>query len=386
MNQIEALEDRFLREYGVRARWIARAPGRVNLIGEHTDYNDGFVLPMAIDRDALIAAAPNGRPFMQLRSTMTDESARLDLSRPIDRGPVGDWTNYLRGVVAGFFERNSQPSGMDLLVHSAVPAGIGLSSSAALEVAMATLLEAVMGCSLDPLDKVLLCQRAEHRYAGVPCGIMDQFVASFARKDELLLLDCRSREAQWIAFSDLEVSVLIVSTNVKHQLSRSEYRRRRAECQEAARALGVTSLRDVAREGELSAYKQLAPVSLKRARHVVTEIARTRWAAKAIQERSWSEVGRLMYASHESLRHDFEVSCPELDILVEIGRSIGEGGGLYGCRMTGGGFGGCAVALIRTDAIEFISRRIRARYGEHFESSPTLFLSRPAGGASLLKG
>jgi galactokinase len=385
MTPLEILKQEFQREYGVPPRWIARAPGRVNLIGEHTDYNDGLVLPMAIERDVMIAAAPGEQPQIRLRSTSAGDAATIDLSLPVAVEPNRHWSNYPRGVLAGFLERGLQPMGFDLLVHSTVPVGVGLSSSAALEVAMATLLEAITARDLDRLEKVFLCQGAEHRYAGVSCGIMDQFVSTFAQKDRLVLLDCRSFKAQQVPFEDPALSILIVSTNVRRELSHSEYALRRAQCEQAVHELSIQSLRDLTPDGLRLGQRKLNSISLKRARHVVMEIARTQEAAHALRERHWSQVGALMYKSHQSLRTDFEVSCPELDTLVEIAQSIGEDGGVFGCRMTGGGFGGCAVALIRTDAAEAIAGRIRTQYAQHFSTAPTLFVSRPAAGARILQ-
>jgi len=385
MGELETLCTTFEQYYGRAPDWIVRSPGRVNLIGEHTDYNEGLVLPMAIEREVLLAAAPNGGQEIRLRSTAIDEPTVLDVSASIQRAPAGHWSNYPRGVIAGFRARHIAVGGLDLLVHSTVPLGGGLSSSAALAVAMATLLEAIAGCRLDPLEKVRLCQEAEHGFAGVPCGIMDPFVVARARRDHLLLLDCQSCEAQDIELSDPEVAVLIVSTNVKHSLAHSEYPVRRRQCEAAATQLRVRSLRALTVNDLERAGRVLDTQSLKRVRHVVTEIARTQAAAAAIATRRWREAGRLMYLSHESLRYDFEVSAPELDAIVEIAAAIGEGGGIFGARMTGGGFGGCAVVLMRAARAGSIMDAIRAQYAQRFAVAATLFISRPAAGASVLR-
>lgn len=385
MSEVATLRAGFASYYGHAPAWIARAPGRVNLIGEHTDYNEGLVLPMAIGHEVLVAAAPNGSRQIRLRSTALEEPDTVELSQPVRRATGGHWSNYPRGVIAGFIERDTPLIGLDLLFHSTVPIGAGLSSSAALEVATATLLEAVAQRQLDPLEKVRLCQEAEHRFAGVPCGIMDPFVVAHARRDHLMLLDCRSCEAQDIELSDPEVAVLIVSTNVKHSLAHSEYPLRRRQCEAAAEKLRVRSLRALSAEDLERAPRELDAQSLKRVRHVVTEIARTQAAAAAIAARRWREAGRLMYLSHESLRRDFEVSAPELDAIVEIAGSIGEGGGVFGARMTGGGFGGCAVVLMRAALAQSIMESIHAQYAERFAVAATLFISRPAAGASVLR-
>ena len=235
----------FAQTYGRHPRWIVAAPGRVNVIGEHTDYNDGFVLPMAIERYAVMAAdkSADGRNMIQIRDVSGAEPALIDLSAPVKPGPP-KWGNYPRGVVAGLLAAGINPGGLDVLLHSTVPLGGGLSSSAALEVCTATLLEAVTGKKLDPVQKALLCQKAEHEFAGVPCGIMDQFVSVMGRENHLLLLDCRSRKTELVPVNDPSVQLLIANTNVKHELVNGEYASRRAQCEAAAKILGVPSLRD----------------------------------------------------------------------------------------------------------------------------------------------
>jgi galactokinase len=378
----------FARVCGRLPRWIAAAPGRVNVIGEHTDYNDGFVLPMAIERYTVIAAAPatNGATKIQLRSTAGKRPVSLDLSQPLKPAPKGAWWNYPVGVIAGFLDRGVKPGGFDALIHSTVPLSGGLSSSAALEVATATLLEAITGQKLDPVDKALLCQKAEHDYAGMPCGIMDQFISVMAKENHLLLLDCRSRRPELVPMTDASMSLLIVNTNVKHKLTGGEYAKRRAQCEQAARTLGVTSLRDATAEMLEQVDGKLEDVVRGRARHVISEIERTLHAAEGVRVSNWPTVGQLMYASHSSLRDDYEVSCPELDAVVEIAQDIGRNGGVEGCRMTGGGFGGCAVALVRTDAVTAVSERIASEYERRTRIKPALFVSRPAAGARVLKG
>ncbi|HEY2339128.1 MAG TPA: galactokinase, partial [Steroidobacteraceae bacterium] len=310
MEEHDNLRAAFERHYGRLPTWIVRAPGRVNLIGEHTDYNGGFVLPMAIEREVLIAAAPKGDGRIELRSTAAADVATIEVASPVQRAAPGHWSNYPRGVVAGALERGMALSGLEVLIDSTVPLGGGLSSSAALAVATATVLEASVRQPLEPLDKVRLCQQAEHRFAGVPCGIMDPYVVTFACRQKLLLLDCESCHAESIELSDPEVSVLIAATNVKHSLAHSEYASRRRQCEAAAEKLRVRSLRAVNERDLERSASQLDAVCLRRARHVVSEIARTRQAAAAISARRWSEAGRLMYLSHESLRCDFEVSSP----------------------------------------------------------------------------
>jgi galactokinase len=376
----------FQKSYGRPPRWIAAAPGRVNVIGEHTDYNDGFVLPMAIEFFSVMAAdrPVDDREVITLRSTLEPEVATIDLSQPVVPS-VPKWGNYPRGVVAGFQARGIQPGGLDVLLHSTVPLGSGLSSSAALEVCTATLLEAVTGTALDPVEKALLCQKAEHDFAGVPCGIMDQFISALGREGHLLLLDCRTRKTEIVPLQDPSVALLIINTNVKHELSGGEYAERRAQCEEAARNLGVKSLRDVTVEQLEKGKTKMRDLVYRRARHVIGEISRTVRAAGCVRQSDWPAVGRLMYASHVALRDDYEVSCPELDAVVKIAESIGEKGGVYGCRMTGGGFGGCCVALVKANSVDAITKKIATDYKVRTGITATIFSSRPAAGATVLK-
>jgi galactokinase len=376
----------FQKTYGRAPRWIAAAPGRVNVIGEHTDYNDGFVLPMAIEFYTIMAAdqRPDGKDIITFRSTSQTDAATVDLSQPV-KPAAPKWGNYPRGVVAGFLARGIKPAGLDVLLHSTVPLGSGLSSSAALEVATATLLEAVTGKSIDPVEKALLAQKAEHDFAGVPCGIMDQFISALGREGHLLLLDCRTRKTELVPMSDPSVALLIINTNVKHELSGGEYAERRAQCEEAAAKLGVKSLRDVTAEQLEKNKGKLSELVYRRARHVIGEIERTTHAAEGVRNSNWPAVGQLMYASHYALKDDYEVSCAELDVVVAIAEAIGAKGGVYGCRMTGGGFGGCCVALVNAGAVDSITKTIAAEYKKRTGIDATIFSSRPAAGATILK-
>ena len=376
----------FQKTYGRPPRWIAAAPGRVNLIGEHTDYNEGFVLPMAIEFHAVMAA---DRPLdagnvITLQSTQEQERVRIDLSEPV-RPCAPKWGNYPRGVVARFLARGIDPGGLDVLLHSTVPAGSGLSSSAALEVCTATLIEAVTGESIDPIEKALLAQKAEYDFAGVPCGIMDQFVSTLGRKGHLLLIDCRSHKTELVPMGDPTVEVLIINTNVKHELASGEYAARRAECGQAAKIIGVASLRDATAEKLEKSKARMSGVVYRRARHVIGEILRTVQATREIREANWPAVGQLMYESHFSLRDDYEVSCKELDAIVEIAAEIGQQGGVFGCRMTGAGFGGCAVALVKADSMNSITRKIAMEYRSRTGIEAAFHNSRPAEGATIIK-
>jgi galactokinase len=349
----------FAARFGGPPTIAAAAPGRVNLIGEHTDYNGGLVLPMAIDRQVVMVAAPpapGGAPRLRLWSETLQAEASVPLQDGLAPGAAsgrGHWTGYLRGVVAGLQAQGLPVPSLDVVVVSDVPPGAGLASSAALAVATATLVEAATGRSQDPLARARLCQGAEQTFAGVPCGIMDQLVAVAGQAGCALLIDCQSEQWQPVPLPD-ELAVLVTDTQVRHANSDGAYALRRAECEEAARLLGLASLREASVALIASAQGRLPPLLLRRARHVVEENARTLTAAQALGNGAGARVGALMYASHRSLRDDFEVSCPELDALVDVAQAIGSSGGVLGARMTGGGFGGCTLTLVerhRRDAV-----------------------------------
>ena len=378
----------FAATFGAPPKWMAAAPGRVNLIGEHTDYNAGFVFPLAIERYVVTAAAPPrdrvaGDLQVRVHSTLLGETAEfpLDYLEPERR----DWTSYIRGTLAGCLERDMALGALDVLVDSNVPVGGGLSSSAALEVATATLIEAVTGYTLDPVDKARLCQKAEHVYANMPCGIMDQFSSALGAAGKLLLIDCRTETAELVPMDDPDVAVLVINSNVKHELTGSEYPERRAACEQSAKLLGVEALRDVTSEQLEARQGELSPLLFRRARHVVGENERTLQAAGALQAGDWATVGELMYASHASLRDDYEVSCPELDALVEIAAAIGPEGGVIGSRMTGGGFGGSTVSLVESGREREIGAQITAEYERRVGRAATAFVTKPARGAHIIE-
>ena len=373
----------FGRCFGHPPRCLVAAPGRVNLIGEHTDYNDGFVLPMAIERYMVMVGDSAENREATLHSVTAGETATFSARPPLRPGEPA-WSNYVRGVIAGFQSRVRKNVAFEAVIDSSLPYGGGLASSAALEVAAATLLEAITGHKLDPLEKALLCQKAEHEFAGVPCGIMDQFTSILGQENQALLLDCRSRKATPVPLTDPKVTVLIVNTHTRHKLADGEYANRRAQCEDAARMLKVTALRDATTESLEAARKKMSPVAFRRARHVITENERTLQMARALQDSDWSRAGQLMYASHESLRNDYEVSCPELDMVIELARRIPPEDGMLGCRMTGAGFGGCTVSLVRTEAVKPILRHIEEGYEKKTGNHATIFSSRPAAGAKVL--
>ena len=368
--------------FGSDATLTAAAPGRVNLIGEHIDYCDGFVLPFAIDRYVVVAAALNGRREARIGSA-AGEPVTLNLNERMNPG-LPKWANYVRGVVQGFQDGGLTIPGFDAWIVSSVPIGAGLSSSAALECATATLLERLVGVSLDTLAKALLCQQAEHDFAGVPCGIMDQFSSTFGQADRLVLIDCRSGKPTLVPFADPALTVIIANTHVHHELSDGGYAARRRATEVGLVAIGKASWREVTMADVEAAWDRLGDPVNRRCRHVVGEIARTVAAAKALEGDDVELLGPLMAASHDSLRDDFEVSCRELDAMVAIAREIGRPGGVIGARMTGGGFGGSTVTLCESSKAEPIAARLQAEYLLATGITPEIFASRPAEGARIL--
>ena len=377
--------DSFRTRFHRAPRWIVAAPGRVNIIGEHTDYNDGLVLPMAIDRHTVIAAAPAGIPQEGCRfySKSFDELGRFFPERPAASGEPA-WLRYVRGAWSLLAARGAAIPAVDAVIHSDIPAGAGLSSSAALTVAAATLARTAADFSIEPLELAKLCQEVEHRFAGVPCGLMDPLCSLLGRADCLLLIDCQTQSTRHIPFASAEVAILVLDSGVHHQLAAGEYARRRADCQSAARQLRVTSLRNVSSVQLSAARNDLEDILFRRARHVVSENLRVEQFLTALQGRDWLTAGELMYASHASLQTDYEVSCPELDLLVELARDVGIAGGVWGARLTGGGFGGCTVNLIDPRKYDAIRTAIAYRYFAATGIQPRAFLSRPTAGAHVL--
>lgn len=366
---------------------LFRAPGRVNLIGEHTDYNDGFVLPMAIDRQTIVAATAKDNSRVRVFSLNAGEMVEFDLDNP---GPKrrGIWLDYVEGVAQALQARGLRLRGADMALWSDVPVGAGLSSSAALEISAGMALLSVAGIEVDRVALALAGQQAEHDYVGTKCGIMDQLVAACGQRGHALLIDCRSLETTQIPVDTSRAVVAICDTRVKHELSSSEYNTRRAECERGVRILSevlprVRALRDVSVH-DFQMYEEHLPDPVRsRCRHVVTENARTLAAASALRANDFEEMGRLMLKSHESLREDYEVSCRELDVLVEIAGAID---GVYGARMTGGGFGGCTVNLVRAEALEKFQERVTAEYNKATGKIPPIYISEPGDGAREMTG
>lgn len=362
--------------------WAARAPGRVNLIGEHTDYNAGFVLPIAIDRACIALAGPATGPRSTFTSADTGQSWDADLSRwaapesfdsqfsPGMRR--GGWASYPYGVLRLIHQQRSTDALMrpiNLVFASSVPLGGGLSSSAALEVATCLAGEQFLGLFLTGPARAALCRRAEHEYAGVPCGIMDQLISVLGRAGHALLIDCRDESTRAIPMPPAtEAVVLVINTGVRHALAGGEYAARKAACERAAAGLGVPTLREATEDLLARRIHSIGDEEQRCARHVISENARTAQAAEALAAGDLARMGRLMNDSHDSLRDDYRVSCPELDTVVEAARRQP---GVFGARMTGGGFGGCAIALVRPDAasavIDGVMTDYRAKHGRACE-------------------
>ena len=347
--------DLFGQQYGKIPSTVVAAPGRVNLIGEHIDYNDGLVLPMAIERYVVIAASPwpsGGSHHARLATNHIPGEVCIPLTDvPVTSLP--QWTRYVWGVIRELESRQIACPSFDALIMSTVPVGAGLSSSAALEVATATLVEALAGTTIDARDKALACQRAEQVAVGVPCGMMDQFCSVMGRVGTCLLIDCQSLAVEHVPLDDPEVTVLITDSLVKHQLSAGEYAVRRQECTAALGHLGAASYRDTSLTDLQRCHAEIPETLMRRARHVITEIERVRRFVHFLRARDWAAMGCEMAASHASLRDDFAVSCPEVDQLVELTAQLD---GVWGTRMTGGGFGGCTVTLVRADRLAQVAR------------------------------
>lgn len=376
----DSLTERFQKLYGTHPR-IFRAPGRVNLIGEHTDYNDGFVMPAAIELYTWVAASKRKDRILHVHSGQFAETIGLSLDALAGQ-PRKHWSDFIRGVAAVMQTLGHTLSGANLVIDGQVPLGAGLSSSASLEVSTALALMSVSNLELPPLELVRICQRAEHEYVGTRCGIMDQFIAVFGRAGRALMLDCRSLDYKLLSIPK-DVRLVICNTMVKHELAAGEYNHRRADCETGARNLrqhlpNVLALRDVTLSDLERHGNELPELLYRRCRHVISENQRVLAAADTLQSGNLDRFGQLMYESHRSLRDDYEVSCKELDLLVEVA-SVCEG--VYGARMTGGGFGGCTVNLVRSDAIDHFQSRITEEYEKATRKTPDVYVCSAAPGA-----
>jgi len=367
---------------------IIRAPGRVNLIGEHTDYNEGFVFPMAIEPEVLVGCRRRDDALVRIASTVfPGDLVEIPLQEKITPGEP-KWANYSRGVVAELRAAGVPLSGADLLVANTLPVGGGLSSSAAIEVGTALALLLITGAEdMDRGRLALLCQKAEHEFAGVPVGIMDQTAVAASQAGHAMLLDCRDYSKRFIPIDSRDLRVVVANTMVKHELSGGEYAKRRAQCEEGVAAIQkirpeVKALRDATMHDLDQVKAEISDVVYRRCRHVIGENLRATEGAGKLARQSYEDFGELMRQSHISLRDDYEVSCPELDFLVE---EAGKVKGVYGARMTGGGFGGCIVALVQPRAVESLMVRLKQTYEPKFGVEPSVFATTATAGAGALE-
>ena len=376
--------ERFLAVYGTSPSGLFRAPGRVNLIGEHTDYNDGFVMPVAIDFSCYSAIRSRSDRTLSVYSQQFQENIEFNLDRLVGP-PKKHWSDYVRGVAAVLRDEGYPLKGADLLIDGQVPIGSGLSSSASIEVSSALALTSLGGITVPLGTLARLCQRAENAYTGARCGIMDQFVSCFGRQDQALLLDCRSLEMTYLALPP-NVRLVICNTMVRHELAAGEYNERRASCERSIEAIrkflpNIRALRDLTLE-DLEKYGSLlSEIDFRRCRHVITENARVIDAKEALGHVDLARFGRLMYQSHNSLNHDYEVSCRELNLMVSLARNLP---GVYGARMTGGGFGGCTINLVEREAVTEFQTSVAQEYEKLTDLSPQISASSAAGGAVAL--
>ena len=371
----------FADKFGYPATITIKAPGRVNLIGEHTDYNDGFVLPCAIDYETVIACAQrNDRTIRVIAADYDNDEDSFSLDEPILHSDTHPWANYVRGVVKHLMLRNKYFSGADMVISGNVPQGAGLSSSASLEVAVGQALKSLYDLPLDGVALALNGQEAENQFVGCNCGIMDQLISALGKENHSLLIDCRSLETRAVSMPK-NAAVVIINSNVKRGLVDSEYNARREQCEVAARFFGVKALRDVDPALFFSIQDELDPVVARRARHVITENDRTLAAADALASGDLKRMGELMAESHVSMRDDFEITVPQIDKLVDIVKEvIGDKGGV---RMTGGGFGGCIVALVPEDMVEKVRHAVEQQYQAHSGLKETFYVCTASQGAGV---
>ncbi len=387
----EALRADFNKFFNTQPDFIARAPGRINLIGEHTDYNGGFVLPAAIDRATYIAFSPSGSDRSTIvatdfnNETTSFTSQSLASKSSFDGSPLAGWAKYPAGVAWSLADKEFDVKDVNAVFASDVPRGAGLSSSASVELAFGVAWMKLGGWKINPMELALLCQRAENQYVGVNCGIMDQFASACGKADRLLLLDCRSLEYRSLPLPE-DVAIVIADTSVRRSLVDSAYNDRRAACEEAVRVLredlpNIKALRDVGVDDFNRLASKLRKDVEKRARHIVEEIERTRRAIGFLESGNVREFGRLMNECHVSLRDLYEVSCPELDMMAHIAQSLE---GCYGARLTGAGFGGCTVNLVARGKVKDFAKALATGYESETKLHPEIYVCRASPGASLI--
>ena len=383
MGRVENIVEQFKGISSADARAF-RSPGRVNLIGEHTDYNDGFVMPFALDRDCVTVAALRDDRTINARAIDVNESVTFKLSDEPQK-QSGGWRDYVEGIIRLLAERHRIDRGMDLVFSSNVPMGGGLSSSAALLTSVGLAYLALTRVDYEREELALVAQQAEHEFVGMRSGIMDQFTAVFGKKDHAMLLDCRSREIEQKPLDTLKgAKFIICDSKVQHELASSDYNQRRAQCELGVKILrrelgNIDALRDVTPEEIENFRDDLPEIVYRRCKHVVTEDQRVLAAAQALEVGNAERFGELMLQSHQSLRFDYQVSCPELDLLVDAAKEID---GVYGARMTGGGFGGCTVNLIQEDVEEVFRKVVSEIYQGTFDIKPDIYTFEAADGAS----
>ena len=381
--QTSGLTEKFKKLYS-QDPILVQAPGRVNLIGEHTDYNEGFVFPAAIQFQTQIAIAKRSDRQLMVTSQNYAERVEFDLDR-LPRSPRGHWSDYVAGVAGLLAGKLGGLPGANLLLHGDVPQGAGLSSSASLEVAVCKAFLELTGKSLEGVAIALLSQQAENEFVGARCGIMDQFISVHGKRNHALRLDCRTLEYRLLPIPP-NVRLVICNTMVPHSLAAGEYNERRAECEVGAkffaeRVPGVKTLRDVTLEDFEKYARQMPEVIQKRCHHILTENLRVLQAAEALQAGDLTLFGRLMGSSHVSLRDDFEVSCEELDLMVEL---AGKNTGVIGARMTGGGFGGCTINLVEENQVEAFKENVASGYEKATGRAPEVYISSAADGAGRI--
>jgi galactokinase len=374
----EQVEQDFRKRFGAAPTTVVRSPGRVNLIGEHTDYNDGFVLPIAIDREVWIALRPRDDRRVVVHSLDYGASLTFELG-PISRSGT-EWAEYVKGVAWALQEAGHTLKGWEGVMSGEVPRGAGLSSSAAVELAVQRAFAAVSGLPWKPSEMALLGQKVENKWIGVNSGIMDQMIVAGGRKNHALLIDCRDLALQPVPLPSGAV-VVVLDTGTRRGLVDSAYNERRSQCEEAARFFGVKALRDVNAQTFSARQSELDPLVRRRARHVITENDRTVQAAEAMRAGDLARLGQLMDASHASLRDDFEVTNDALNTIVSLARAHP---GCFGARMTGAGFGGCAVALVAPEQAEAFVQSITAKYTQATGNTPQCYVCQAADGASVV--
>ncbi|MBS1953159.1 MAG: galactokinase [Cyanobacteria bacterium SZAS-4] len=389
-SSVSAVTDAFIKQFHAKPEFVVRAPGRVNLIGEHTDYNEGFVFPTAIDREMIVAATPNGTDEIVAYSLDYSETDRFNLNN-IGKSDKHQWADYLRGVLSTLQKRKFVVSGFNAVLAGNVPQGAGLSSSAAYEVAVVTLCNEIDKLSIGGKDIALIAQQAENEFVGMQCGIMDQFISALGQEETALMIDCRSLDyrAVPLKLSDRGYSIVITNSGVRRGLVDSEYNARRSECAEGVKLLSkmtgrkLNSLRDIEIDEFETHVNQLPKKVAQRCRHVISENKRVIDAVCALEKSDLQRFGELMNQSHVSLRDDFEVSCPEVDQLVELSQKHS---GVLGARMTGAGFGGCTVAIVANDAVDSFRKAVIPQYEKQTGRTTEIYVCASTAGAQLITG